>query len=102
MAKEKLAPTEVEEIVERLVEIRDEIGKLADEALDLVRDADDGEYRRGRAYWHGHIDGALETSRYHRRSGRGSMVTLSDAIEAIERLGDDADDTEAGGEGGAR
>lgn len=74
---------ELSEIVERLEDIRNEIGCLNDEALDLTRTASkilhvNRLYEAAKAYWHAHVEGNIIGEKYP-----GSMENLPDTIQEI-------------------
>ena len=73
--------TKKQEAIDRLREIREEIGNLVQEAKDIIKDAAPGEYERAKRYWGAHIEGALSKS--HNWLG-GSFVDMDSSIEAIE------------------
>jgi len=77
------------EAIERLREIKHEIGELIDEAMKLLRDTP--EYDRAKGYWFAHIRCALDHE--HAFLG-GSMFTLQDSIDALAEVdaGDDEGD----------
>lgn len=72
------------EATERLTEIKDEIKDLINEAFDLVRQnaAHKVTLQRAESYWIPHVKMALDKE--HDYMG-GSMVTLQDTIDEIEK-----------------
>jgi len=77
-----------DEAIERLVEIKDEMRDLVNEAMQLIRDQvgyDDVRYARAERYWSGHITGALGT-REDSFSQR-SMFTLQETIDELDESG---------------
>jgi len=77
---------------ERILEIKEEIIDLVQEAMDLMRyEGTDTERERARGYWYGHIRTALDED--HGYMGR-SMCTMEDS--ARELMADEEDEEEAG------
>jgi len=66
------------EDLERLIEIKDEIKELVNEARDTINST--SEAKRARAYWCAYILCALDSD--HDYLG-GSMVTMQDSIDAL-------------------
>jgi endonuclease/exonuclease/phosphatase family metal-dependent hydrolase len=67
--------------LDRLEEIKDEMWRLNDEAMDILRGSTEED--RARSYWYAHIQGALdkENSQYM----GGSMYDLQSAINALRK-----------------
>jgi len=66
------------EDLERLIEIKDEIKELVNEARDTINSTSEAE--RARAYWYAHILCALDSDNDYLG---GSMVTMQDSIDAL-------------------
>lgn len=64
---------------EEFEHIMAEIKRLAEEALHIVRQSDDGNVERAKAYWYAHIVGAVDREEYP----NASMVTMSDTLSEI-------------------
>jgi hypothetical protein len=73
------------ESLDRLLEIKEEIKELLDEAIGLVRDHAPGAASRAEAYWYPHILCALDKD--HGYMG-GSMYTLQSAIDEMDEDGE--------------
>ncbi len=71
----------------RLIEIKEQMEELLEEAKNLVRmSGDKFEYERAKAYWIGYIDNALDGPK-----SPLLMCTIGDTIQALEpeEMGDD-------------
>lgn len=71
---------------EQLLSISEEIAKLVDEAIELVRAVDPKEARRAESYWHSQILSALGAGEPER-----GAVTLENTISSL-RWGDDGEE----------
>lgn len=67
--------------VERLLDIKDEIKSLMEEALEIVSEHSEHECRVATSYWYAHVVGALDSE--HHYLG-GSMMTMQDSINGLE------------------
>ena len=72
---------------QRLVEIRQEMMDLIEEASNLVRQADKHEYERAKAYWIAHIECALEKINPYDK-------TMEDTIRALEPCEEEEEEEE--------
>jgi hypothetical protein len=77
------------EQLERLVEIKEEIRELLDEAYGLVRGT--SEEARAKGYWYAHARMALDND--HDYLGRGGY-TLQETIDALEEGQDEENEEE--------
>ena len=82
---------------ERILNIKDEIIELLQEAMDLVREqGTDTERARARSYWYGHIRMSLDND----HGFMGSGITMADTAEELMAEGDADEDEEALNEAG--
>ena len=79
-------PTTLAEKAERLLELKDTIRELLDEAQDLLRGTPEED--RARCYWYAHIRMALDDD--HTWLGR-SMCTMQSSINALEAVSEEKD-----------
>lgn len=65
---------------ERILDIKDEIIELLQEAMDLVREhGTDSERGRARSYWYGHIRTSLDNN----HGFLASSITMADTAEEL-------------------
>ena len=65
---------------ERILNIKDEIIELLQEAMDMVREqGTDGERNRARSYWYGHIRTSLDNDHGY----LASNITMADTAEEL-------------------
>ena len=82
---------------ERILNIKDEIIELLQEAMDLVREqGTDTERSRARAYWYGHIRTSLDNDHGY----LASNITMADTAEELMAEGDADEDEEVINEAG--
>ena len=69
--------------IEQLLNIKDKMKELVEEAKHIIRNADDdrGIYERARRQWAAHIEGALDKENDWKG---GSMHTMQDTIDELE------------------
>ena len=82
---------------ERILNIKDEIIELLQEAMDLVREhGTDTERSRARSYWYGHIRTSLDNDHGY----LASNITMADTAEELmeeEREGDEGEAVDEAG-----
>ena len=82
---------------ERILNIKDEIIELLQEAMDLVREqGTDTERSRARSYWYGHIRTSLDNDHGY----LASNITMADTAEELMEEEEEGEEAEAVDEAG--
>jgi hypothetical protein len=82
---------------DRILNIKDEIIELLQEAMDLVREhGTDTERSRARSYWYGHIRTSLDNDHGY----LASNITMADTAEELMEEEDEGEEEEAVDEAG--